>query len=51
VSVKGERRRRGRMAQTEGESAFVRRHLGTQGPARPTRVAVAREGEWADVAA
>jgi hypothetical protein len=47
VSDRGERRRRGREVQTEGESAFTRRRHGTCGPAKPAREVAAQEEEWA----
>jgi hypothetical protein len=50
VSDRGERRRHSWKAQTEGESAFMRRRHGACGPARPAGEAAAREGEWADTA-
>jgi hypothetical protein len=45
-SDRGERRWRGREAETEGESTFARRHRGTHGPGRPAREAAAQEEEW-----
>jgi hypothetical protein len=47
VSDRGEIRLHGRKAQTEGESALMRRRHGTHRPTWPAREAAAREGEWA----